>query len=176
MWYSAGEQVDADSIGYAVSRDGIHWEKHADNPILGCARQNFSEMMKAQCADVHLHSDGYYYLFYIGVDGDRHASIHLARSRDGISQWEKHPDNPIVAGTDGGWDYICVFRPALVEVEDGYWLYYNAAFYLDRDEREGRKASEAIGRAVHRGFALWPEDGAERERRMPPYQGRLNRM
>lgn len=133
-------------------------------------------MIKVQCADVHLHNDGYYYMFYIGVDGDQHASIHLVRSRDGISQWEKYLGNPIVAGTDGGWDYICVFRPALLEVADGYWLYYNAAFYPDRDAREGGKASEAIGRAVRQGFALWSEKGAERERRMSAYKGRLNWM
>lgn len=176
MWYSAGEQRDADSIGYATSRDGIHWEKYAGNPILSRVHENYWEMMKVQCADVHRHSDGYYYLFYIGIDGDWHASINLARSKDGITGWERHPDNPVIAGTDGGWDYICVYRPAVLQTEDGYWLYYNAAFYMDRDEREGRKVSEAIGRAVHKGFDLWPEENAKLARNLPPFQGSLNRM
>ncbi len=33
MWYSGGEQYEPDAIGHATSRDGLKWEKHADNPV-----------------------------------------------------------------------------------------------------------------------------------------------
>ena len=32
MWYSGGEKYEPNAIGYAVSKDGIHWEKRAGNP------------------------------------------------------------------------------------------------------------------------------------------------
>ncbi len=178
MWYSAGEQRDADAIGYATSFDGVHWSKYPGNPVLRPVHEHFWEMMKVECADVVKHEDGYYYLFYIGIDGDWHASVGLARSRDGITGWERHPDNPIIAPTDGGWDPICVYRPCVVRVSGGYWLYYNGAFYRDRDWTSYgvRSVTEEIGRAVHEGFMLWPAPDAPRERALPPYQGAVNRM
>ena len=33
MWYSAGEQYEPNSIGYATSPDGLHWTRHLKNPV-----------------------------------------------------------------------------------------------------------------------------------------------
>ena len=33
MWYSGGEQYEPDAIGYATSKDGLHWTKWDKNPI-----------------------------------------------------------------------------------------------------------------------------------------------
>ena len=41
--------------------------------------------------------DQYWYLmFYIGFETTQHAQIGLARSRDGVTGWERHPANPII--------------------------------------------------------------------------------
>ena len=34
MWYSGGEQYEPNAIGYATSKDGVHWEKYPSSPVL----------------------------------------------------------------------------------------------------------------------------------------------
>ena len=38
----------------------------------------------------------WYFMFYIGFRDMDHAQIGLARSKDGITGWERHPANPII--------------------------------------------------------------------------------
>ena len=43
-------------------------------------------------------------MFYIGFRDRDHAQIGLARSKDGITGWERHPANPIIRPGVGKWD------------------------------------------------------------------------
>ena len=70
----------------------------------------------------------------------------MARSRDGVS-WERHPDNPILAGDDDLWDYGGICKVSIVREDDGYRLWYNAS----------NEGGEQIGMAIHKGFQLFPE-------------------
>ena len=158
MWYSAGRMQEADAIGYAVSRDGIVWEKDARNPIFMPDTQAYWEMSKVEACYVLKETDGYYYMFYLGMNGDGHSSIGLARSRDGITAWERHPDNPILAGTDGLWDHGGTCKASVLRTDAGYAMWYNGA----------NDYGEQIGHATHEGFALFPEAGAKPERGTPP--------
>lgn len=149
MWYSGGEQYEADAIGYATSKDGIHWDRHPDNPIFVPDPDNFWEMTKVEACYVFPH-DGWYYMTYLGMDGDLIASAGLARSRDGITGWERHPDNPLFAGSDGTWDNMGICKVCVMKEEENnrFIAWFNGA---------GRRIEE-VGLAIHEGLNLWPDD------------------
>ena len=89
---------------------------------------------------------GWHFMFYIGFEDVDTARICLARSRDGISGWERHPENPIVSPTPDAWDGDACYKPfALWNAEQGRWqLWYN-----------GRHGSpEYVGLVTHEGFDL----------------------
>lgn len=161
MWYSGGEQYECDAIGYATSQDGVHWKKYGGNPVFTRDPHQFWDNLKVEACYVIQH-DGWYYMFYLGMSADRKPSIGLARSRDGITGWERHPDNPIIAGSEGYWDYACICKPTVLKSEDGFIMWYNGC---NTSYNDGQ-GMEELGMAKHKGFDLWPEAGAPRERDM----------
>jgi predicted GH43/DUF377 family glycosyl hydrolase len=143
MWYSGGEQYEPDAIGYATSADGRHWRKDARNPVFRADPGSAWERHKVTACQVVPHGD-WFYLFYIGFRDEEHAQIGLARSRDGVTGWQRHPSNPIIRPTPGGWDADAVYKPFALFEGDRWRLWYN-----------GRKGgAEQIGLAVHDGEDL----------------------
>lgn len=143
MWYSAGEQYEPDAIGYATSPNGMQWTKWETNPIFRADPQNTWEQHKVTGCQVVYHN-GWYYMFYIGFRDVDHAQIGLARSRDGITTWQRHSANPIISPGLNKWDQDACYKP--FAVFDGWrWLlWYN-----------GRRGSvEQIGLAIHEGEDL----------------------
>lgn len=146
MWYSGGDQYEPDAIGYATSPDGLHWTKHANNPVFKADPDHAWERHKVTACHVVAHND-WYYMFYIGFRDVNHAQIGLARSRDGITNWERLPANPIIGPTAGGWDADACYKPfAIFDPNARKWmLWYN-----------GRRGSvEQIGLATLDGEELW---------------------
>jgi predicted GH43/DUF377 family glycosyl hydrolase len=143
MWYSGGEQYEPDAIGYATSADGKTWVKLPVNPIFKADAKNAWERYKVTACQVVRHSD-WYYMFYIGFRDVDHAQIGLARSKDGISNWERLPDNPIISPGRNKWDADACYKPFAI-FDDGKWLlWYN-----------GRRGGvEQIGLATHSGEDL----------------------
>jgi hypothetical protein len=84
-------------------------------------------------------------MFYIGFRDEDHAQIGIARSRNGIDGWERHPANPVIAPSEtGGWDADATYKP-FAFFDSGKWLlWYNG--------RNG--AFEQIGLAIHEGKDL----------------------
>ena len=88
-----------------------------------------------------VHCGEWYYLFYIGFRDVNHAQIGIARSRDGMTNWERHPANPIINPTPGAWDADAVYKPAVIFDGTRWMLWYN-----------GRRGNvEQIGLATHDG-------------------------
>lgn len=148
MWYSAGEMAESDAIGYAESNDGIVWTKHPANPVFVPTDENQWEVTKVQACYVLKRNDGWYYMFYLGIGDTYYAFCSLARSRDGIGGWERHPDNPIVAGDDGMWDFGSVCKVCVLEEADRYIMFYNGV----------NAGGEQLGVAEHPGKDLFPAD------------------
>jgi predicted GH43/DUF377 family glycosyl hydrolase len=145
LWYSAGDQYEPNAIGYAESPDGIHWSRPFAGPIFLPSRNGWDRQRVT--APQVIHSDGWYLMFYIGFYNQDSAEIGLTRSRDGMSGWERLPDNPIIrpAHNSGRWDYDAVYRPWAIPGETDWLLWYN-----------GRRGSlEQIGLARHEGLDLW---------------------
>jgi predicted GH43/DUF377 family glycosyl hydrolase len=143
LWYSGGEQYEPNAIGYATSSDGLHWTKYAANPVITPAPGAEWEKQRVTAAQVILR-EGWYCAFYIGFRDVDHAQIGLARSKDGITNWIRHPANPIVRPTPGGWDADACYKPYAV-LADGRWmLWYNGR----------NKSFEQIGLVTHDGENL----------------------
>jgi predicted GH43/DUF377 family glycosyl hydrolase len=146
MWYSGGEQYEPDAIGYATSPDGKTWLKSPNNPIFSSNPQNSWEAYKIGAAQVTPYQNQYL-MFYIGFQDVNQAQIGLARSSDGVRNWQRHPSNPIIRPgiSSAAWDYNAVYKPFAL-LDDRHWLlWYN-----------GRHHSlEQIGLAIHEGEDLW---------------------
>ena len=145
MWYSAGEQYEPNAIGYATSSDGINWTKHKDNPIFAADRRNPWEQHKVTACQI-IPAGDWHIMFYIGFRDENRAQIGLARSRDGITGWQRHPANPILFPVAGAWDADACYKPFAIfdSAKDRWLLWYN-----------GRKGGvEQIGLATHSGYNL----------------------
>ena len=143
MWYSGGEQNEPNAIGYTTSPDGINWTKLKENPIFSADPDNTWEQHKVTACQVIQH-DGWYLMFYIGFRDEEHAQIGLARSKNGITNWQRHPANPIICPSGDQWDRDAVYKPFAILDNKRWLLWYN-----------GRNGDmEQIGLAIHEGENL----------------------
>jgi len=144
MWYSGGEQYEPDAIGYAVSFDGIHFEKHLGNPIFMADESHLWEKHKVTACQVIKEANSYL-MFYIGFQNEHFAQIGIARSKDGIVNWERYSQNPILTPGEGKWDAEACYKPFAIFDGTKWFLWYN-----------GRRGNvEQIGLAIHEGKDLW---------------------
>ncbi len=154
MWYSGGEQNEPNAIGYATSPDGLTWTKHAANPIFVPDKRNDWEKDRVTACQVIRQGD-WHVMFYIGFRNEATAQIGMARSRDGITHWQRHPANPIVRRGKDEWDADACYKPFAILDGKRWLLWYN-----------GRRGGlEQIGLATHAGEDLGfdrtaPPDGA----------------
>ena len=126
MWYAAGETYEPNAICYAESADGENWRKHPGNPIFTASPENEYEQNRIGACDILREADGGYLMFYIGYRDIHTACICAARSGDGITGWERVPENPLVTPTPGSWDADSCYKPTAVRAADGsFRLWYN---------------------------------------------------
>jgi beta-1,2-mannobiose phosphorylase / 1,2-beta-oligomannan phosphorylase len=143
MWYSGGEQYEPNAIGYATSPDGLTWTRHPDNPIFRPDPASPWERQRVTACQVIPDGDGFV-MFYIGFRDVDHAQIGIARSKDGITGWQRHPANPILRPGRDQWDHDAVYKPLALFDGKQWLLWYN-----------GRHGSvEQIGLALHKGRDL----------------------
>lgn len=140
MWYSGGEQYEPNAIGYAESEDALRWRKHAGNPVFQADPGNPWEQHKTTACQVFYH-EGWYRMFYIGFHNEHYAQIGMARSRDGVTGWERSACNPIIAPDEGAWDGDACYKPFVLDMDGRWMLWYNGR----------REHKEQIGAAVLEG-------------------------
>jgi predicted GH43/DUF377 family glycosyl hydrolase len=144
MWYSGGEQYEPNAIGYATSPDGLKWTKRKE-PIFSADKDSKWEQHKVTACQIVKHGD-WFLMFYIGFENENLARIGIARSKDGITDWQRHPANPIISPTRNRWDADACYKPFVIydEAEKKWRLWYNGR----------RGGSEQIGMAYHDGEDL----------------------
>lgn len=143
MWYSGGEQYEPNAIGYATSLDGVKWTKDARNPIFKPDPTSLWEKDRVTGCQV-IRQGPWHLMFYIGFQDQQHAQIGLARSRDGITDWQRHPANPIIRPGKDQWDQDAVYKPFTIFDGRQWLLWYNGR----------RGGTEQIGLASHAGEDL----------------------
>ncbi len=145
MWYSGGDIYEPDAIGYATSPDGLVWTKYKNNPIFSSDKNIVWEQHKVAAAHIFKHND-WFLMFYIGYEDEHLARIGVARSKDGITSWERLPKNPIISPPGGGkagqrnpkellpnqtaedsWDASACYKPFVIyDAKEKKWrLWYN---------------------------------------------------
>lgn len=143
MWYSAGEQYEPDVFGYAVSADGICWEMR-ETPVFRADPENTWEQCKVGGCHIMKVKDGYL-MVYIGYQNVDYAQIGIAKSSNGISDWYRHPENPIIAPNLGEWDGEACYKPYAIYDGEKWLFWYNGKHGL----------VEQIGVAFHMGYDLF---------------------
>ena len=142
MWYSGGDQYEPDAIGYATSSDGRVWDRRTE-PVFHSDPNIPWEHFKVTACQVVPDADGFL-MFYIGFSDVNHAQIGIARSPDGIGNWQRLPANPIIRPTPGEWDADACYKPFAIFDGQKWLLWYN-----------GRHRSvEQIGLTIHDGRDL----------------------
>jgi predicted GH43/DUF377 family glycosyl hydrolase len=142
MWYSGGEQYEPDAIGYATSKDGLHWEKRLQPVFVADPSKEWEQYKVTACQVIKRKND--YLMFYIGFRDIDFAQIGMARSKNGIDNWERFAGNPIIMPTKDSWDESATYKPFAIQEADRWMLWYNG-----RNEH-----LEQIGLAIHQGSNL----------------------
>ncbi len=126
MWYFGANKQWKGGIGYAVSADGINWEKHQDNPILVKGEPGAWDEGGIGGGYVLLINDTFYRWFW-GWNNDRSVrGIGLATSTDGIT-WIEYEDNPVIPNAPTGtWDdFVTLQSPSIVYDGERYIMWYS---------------------------------------------------
>lgn len=146
MWYAGGEQHEPNVLCYAESEDGLTWKKWDGNPFFTKGPEDSWDRDRVGACEVHPLPDGRWAMFYIGYSDIDTARIGCAISADGLTDWKRLPQNPIVAPDLGTWNASACYKPSVVrdEKNDRWLLWYNG--------RNG--APEYVGLAVHEGLDL----------------------
>jgi hypothetical protein len=127
MWY-AGQAYEnsQESMGIALSTDGIFWTKYAANPVMMPGPSSFDNRHVTPGGVVR--NGTHYLMWYTGqswsapdrMGGDR---IGLAISSDGFS-WIKDENNPALNwGAAGSWETF-VRRASVVKKDCGLMMWY----------------------------------------------------
>jgi len=130
-------------VGYATSPDGLTWKKQEGNPIYCAEPRNPWEKHKVTACQVEK-VGAWHVMFYIGFQDEPTARICLARSKDGITNWQRQPANPIISPGKDKWDHDACYKPYAIFDGKQWLLWYN-----------GRHGSlEQIGVVLHEGEDL----------------------
>ncbi|CAM8877354.1 unnamed protein product [Rhodiola kirilowii] len=145
------------AIGVSRSRDGIKWVKLGK--VLGAGNVGaFDERGAMNACVARNKKDGKYkyVMVYEGVSGGGGRSLGVAESADGLRDWRRVVEGPILESGDGdSWDNGGVGSPCLVQMEGeerGWRVYYRG---FGRDGRSGiGMAVSAKGSGIG-GFERW---------------------
>jgi sucrose-6-phosphate hydrolase SacC (GH32 family) len=110
MWYSGDDNYEPQATGYATSPDGLTWTKQPRNPILAADPKVTWDYLRAMACQVARHAD-WYVMFYAGLPDIQHSQIDIARSRDGITNWQRHPANAIIRPGKDKFDASACCKP-----------------------------------------------------------------
>lgn len=148
MWYG-GHSDGLGQVGYAISSDGVNWEKYDRNPVLTIGNSNEWDSKHAENLRViYEKSTGEFKGLYFGRKKAGKSAIGLAISPDGIN-WTKHRDNPVLEPLSVSWEEEEISPFHLVKVDDFYILFY---------EGRGKSNQWMIGVAYSQDLVNWYRD------------------
>ncbi len=130
IWYSGFTTSAIDGnvyIGYATSADGISWQRNTiNNPVLEPGVTGLWDGKWVWYPQILL-IDNVYYMYYAGTNIGYWGTIEvgLATSTDGITQWTKHSQNPVLSPSTGMWDGQKVEASSVKLIGDSLWMWYS---------------------------------------------------
>lgn len=129
MWYGAScYHMSGSRIGYAVSSNGIDWERPLDHPVLDIDAS--IEIAIGEPAVIFDEEENKYKMWYTSVrSGSPSFQIGYAASPDGVI-WVKHP-TPVLQASEA-WETQGVSSPDVLKIGDEYKMWYSARDYGGR--------------------------------------------
>jgi predicted GH43/DUF377 family glycosyl hydrolase len=116
LWYSTG----AHHLGYALSTDGIDWQRSCMGPVFSA--EEVWEQGQVKSADV-LYVDGTYYMAYSGGQSGEF-QVGWAVSLDG-QRWTRAAEPLLGPGADDSWDENSVLGTSMWLDGDTLWMWYS---------------------------------------------------
>lgn len=121
MWYTGFDGKNM-RIGYATSKDGVHWEKSVNNPVLDLGEFCSWDSMHVANPTV-IFNGNEYKMWYTGCNG--RMRIGYATSKDGIN-WQKSNDNPVLDLGAWGSPDSDIWSPSVVFDGSEYKMWFTA--------------------------------------------------
>ena len=120
MWYQGLGQAGVWRIGYAVSGDGVQWQKSPISPVFSPGSNDDWDGQKVMTPQV-IKIGAKYLMFYTGAPL---WGIGYATSKDGIL-WQRTSASPIMApGQGGGWDGVQILTLSVLLEGDALRVWY----------------------------------------------------
>lgn len=157
MWYGGGDtelemhaSTKIDAIGYAVSTNGVDWERHGGNPVLEPSGSGF-EAAKVYNPTVWYDEDAAIYHMWYAADGVQVGTqIGHATSPDGL-EWTRDPANPVIGADQMAGSPFTAFTPGDVIADaDGLMhMFYGGLI------QSGLDVQFAVGHATSLDGSTW---------------------
>ncbi|MBI5682792.1 MAG: hypothetical protein HZC45_06475 [Deltaproteobacteria bacterium] len=122
MWYT-GSDNKKHRIGYAVSKDGVKWERN-DEIVFDRGEEDAWDSFSAAYPCV-IKDGNVFKMWYTGSSG-KILSIGYAESKDGI-KWERRKSPVFEPAEDDVWDGFSVMYPMVIKSENKYMLWYTGS-------------------------------------------------
>ena len=145
MAYTGVQGCCGSSVGVATSRDGVHWDKYAGNPVLGPTPGAWDENLIGS-SKVLIRDGSEYRLYYEGR-GRGLYQTGLATSSDGV-HWRKVGSDPVLpVGPAGSWDDLAAIAGSVFKHGGLYYMLYTGT-QVGHDQ-------QAVGIAFSRDGVEW---------------------
>lgn len=150
MFYNGHPERGQFEVGYAVSIDGITWNRLRDEPIL-TRGQIDAAMTGLTVSSILVDDDGtwvmYVSMWNVDVYGQiLRTGIYRASAPEPLGPWISDGEKLLSPGMTGDWDSDWIAHPEVVETADGYRMYFTGV---------NNRGESAIGMATSSDGITW---------------------
>lgn len=121
MWYT-GQYNGKSCIGLAQSKDGIHFTKYHQNPVLEPEGAIEADSVMNPCV-LYNREKKVFEMWYAAGETYEPDVLCYATSEDGI-HWDKYPQNPVLQKSENDYDLKKVGGCDVLYANGGYIMYY----------------------------------------------------
>lgn len=139
-------------VGYATSDDGERWTRQTDTPVFTGEGIDYTGVSLFVSSAV-VTADGTWMLYFYTIDTGNFSGpgkIGRATADSPFGPFVADPAPVLLPGPAGSWDDHAVLNPSVVQLEDGYAMYYDGS---QGDVAENR--DRQIGMAFSEDGAVW---------------------
>jgi predicted GH43/DUF377 family glycosyl hydrolase len=129
MFYTSFQSIDQpQAIGYAVSGDGINWERVGDGPVFEASEGDGWDSFSVSSSVVIVEEDGTWVMYYNGTDTPGSPpfgeGIGRATASSPSGPWERLDEPVLEAGSLRRWDGAFIFPDAVLQTDEGGYMMY----------------------------------------------------